>query len=250
MFYSSTVPECHPSPSTALSRPSSGLSEPLEALSNEALYAALVAETAPLDPSLELLIHRLRPIIFNASRGYLRVLSWTYDDAVQEARILLWSLITHKRYRGGVPFHNFFAKCFSNRLNKLYRDFLLRNPIGCGSVQIGWGAHQPLVVGVVGFKEEYIEKYRAAQSERNRKLYDKRLAEQGKTRKPTLSEVEKAARKAEARKRAAERALCWQRENRAAYNARRAEIRREKAAGTFIDRRRKGAAARVCATTV
>lgn len=206
----------------------------------------MVAQTASLDPALEILVQRLRPIIINAARGYLRILSWTIDDAMQEARILLWSLITHKRYRDGVPFHNFFAKCFSNRLNKLYRDYLLKNPAPAGDVMIGWEAHQPLVVGVVGFKEEYIEKYRAAQSERNRRLYDKRLEAEGKTRKPTLSEAEKAVRKAEARKRTAERALSWQRENRKEYNARRAEIRREKKAGTFVDRRRKA----VCATTV
>ena len=54
----------------------------LEALSNEVLYEALVGQTAPLDPGLELLVHRLKPIIINASRGYLSVLSWDYSDAL------------------------------------------------------------------------------------------------------------------------------------------------------------------------
>jgi len=61
--------------------------EGLAALSNEALYAALVAETAPLDEGLELLVVRLKPIIISAARGYLRILSWGLSDALQEARM-------------------------------------------------------------------------------------------------------------------------------------------------------------------
>ena len=211
---------------------------------DEALYEVLMANTSLLNEGLEQLVHRLRPIIISASRGYLRVLSWDYSDAIQEARILLWELISRQRYRGGVPFHNFFAKCYSNRLNKLYRDCLLRNPASVGTVQMGWEAHEPVIVGVVGFNEEYIERYRAAQAERNRKLYDKRLAEQGKKRQPILTAEERAVRAAAAKQRATERALAWQRENRDAYNRRRAEIRREKAAGVFVDRRKK------CATVL
>ena len=99
-----------------------------------------------------------------------------------------------------------------------------------------------MIVGVVGFNEEYIKRYRAAQSVRNRRLYDRRLAAEGRARQPILTAEERAARKVMAKQRATERALAWQREKREAYNARRAEIRREKAAGTFIDRRRKSAA--------
>ena len=229
-------------PSLDLSNASSQpFSEQLEALSNEALYAALCTNRSLLDEGLEILTYRLKPIIISSSRGYLPVLSWDYSDALQEARILLWQLISLRRYKNNsaVPFHNFFAHCFSNRLNKLYRDFLLRNPAPAGSVMVGYSAHKPLVVGVVAFKAGYIEKYRAAQAARSRRLYDKKLAEQGRTRQPVLSDEEKVARRAAARQRATERALAWQRQNREAYNARRAEIRRQKAAGTFIDRRRK-----------
>jgi len=231
--------------STAPEMPLQGRLGELEALSNETLYAALVANEALLNPGLELLVHRLKPIIISASRGYLPVLSWDLSDALQEARILLWTLIAHRRYNlaSGVPFHNFFAKCYSNRLNKLYRDYLLRNPAPGGDVQIGWSAHKPVIVGTVRFNAEYIEKYRAAQAERNRRLYDQRLAAEGRTRQPVLTADEKATRKELAKKRAAERALAWQRENREAYNARRAEIRREKAAGVFVDRRRRCATA-------
>ena len=42
----------------------------LEKQSNEALYASLVANETPLSEGLEVLVHRLRPIIFNIARDY------------------------------------------------------------------------------------------------------------------------------------------------------------------------------------
>ena len=231
-----------PVASTAPSSPSLGTCGDLETLTNEALYASLVANEMPLSEGLEILVQRLRPIIFNIARDYLSILSWDDSDALQEARILLWQLVIKHRYKPGAPFHTFFSRCYRNRLNNLYRDYLLRNPVRCGSVTLGWEGHQPIIVGVVKFNSDYVERYRAAQSVRNRRLYEKRRAAAGKKPREVLTGDQKAARKELARKRAAKRALSWQRENREAYNRRRAEIRREKAAGTFVDRRRKGAA--------
>ena len=214
-------------------------------MTNEQIYADMVENRISLDQGIETLVQHLRPIVINASRGFLRVLSWTWDDALQEARILLWELVEKRRFRpteGKRGFHNFFARCFSNRLNKLYRDTLLRNPIIIGSHKVGYAAHEEVRVGVVAFDEAYITTYKSAQAERNRRLYDKRLAAEGRARQPRLSEEEREARRAAAKERARERALAWQRANREAYNARRAEIRREKKAGTFMDRRKKVAA--------
>lgn len=45
----------------------------------------------------------LRPIIINASHGFLHTLSWTLDDAIQEARILIWQLVKKHRYRPTEP---------------------------------------------------------------------------------------------------------------------------------------------------
>ena len=219
--------------------------EPLETLTNEALYASLVANEMPLSEGLEILVQRLRPIIFNIARDYLSILSWDVSDALQEARILLWQLVIKHRYKPGAPLHTFFSRCYRNRLNNLYRDFLLRNPVGCGSVTMGWEGHEAVIMGVVKFNSEYVERYKAAQSVRNRRLYEKKRAAAGKKPREVLTEDQKAAREAEKRRRTAERNIAWQRENREAYNARRAEIRREKKAGTFVDRRK-----RVCATTV
>ena len=105
---------------------------------------------------------------------------WDDSDALQEARILLWQLVIKHRYKPGAPFHTFFSRCYRNRLNNLYRDYLLRNPVRCGSVTLGWEGHQPIIVGVVKFNSDYVERYRAAQSVRNRRLYEKRRAAAGK----------------------------------------------------------------------
>ena len=218
-------------------------------MTNEQIYADMVENRITLDQGIEILVQHLRPIVINASRGFLRVFSWTWDDALQEARILLWELVEKRRFRptegkrgGQVAFHNFFAHCFSNRLNKLYRDTLLRNPVIVGSHKVGYTAHEEVRVGLVAFDEAYITTYKAAQAERNRRLYDKRLAAEGRSRQPILTEEERAEKREAAKERAKERALAWQRANREAYNARRAEIRREKKEGTFVDRRRKVAA--------
>ena len=235
-----------PAASTALSSTSPGTVGDLERLTNESLYASLVADTSLLDTALELLIQRLKPIIFNIARDYCSILSWTTDDALQEARILLWQLVIKHRYKPGAPFHTFFSRCYRNRLNNLYRDYLLRNPVRCGSVTMGWEGHEAVIMGVVKFNGDYISRYKAAQSVRNRRLYEKKRAAAGKTPREVLTEDQKAAREAEKRRRTAERNIAWQRENREEDNARRAEIRREKKAGTFVDRRRKA----VCATTV
>ena len=228
---------------TAPSSPSLGTCGDLETLTNEALYASLVANEMPLSEGLEILVQRLRPIIFNIARDYLSILSWGLSDALQEARILLWQLVIKRRYKPGAPFHTFFSRCYRNRLNNLYRDYLLRNPVTAGAAIIGWEGHEAVIMGVVKFNGDYISRYRAVQSVRNRRLYEKKRAAAGKKPREVLTEDQRAARKAAARQRACERNIAWQRENREAYNARRAEIRREKKAGTFVDRRK-----RVCAT--
>ena len=51
-----------------------------EEFSNERLYAALCDATASLDEGLKELHQRLKPIILNAARGFLNVLSWTTDS--------------------------------------------------------------------------------------------------------------------------------------------------------------------------
>lgn len=68
-------------------------------MTNEQIYADMVENRISLDLGIETLVQHLRPIIINASRGFIRVLSWTWDDALQEARILLWELVEKRRFR-------------------------------------------------------------------------------------------------------------------------------------------------------
>lgn len=214
-----------------------------EGQSNEALYDALCAATAPLDAGLEELQLRLRPIILNASRAFLKALSWTFDNAMGEALIFIWELVRKHSYHGmenkGARFHTFFARSWMNRLNSLYEKAILKGPVMTGTVQTGWCAHQPVYVSAYAFDPK-ADVYRAQQRARNVAYYDRQLAAQRKTRQPVLTDEEREVRKAEARKKAAERALAWQREHRDEYNRRRAEIRRQKKEGTFVDQRKKG----------
>lgn len=216
-----------------------------EGQSNEALYEALCASTAPLDAGLEELQLRLRPIILNASRAFLKVLSWTFDNAMGEALIFIWELVRKHSYKGpvigktGKParFHTFFARAWTNRLSKLYEKAICKGPVMTGSIQTGWCAHQPVFVSTYAFDSK-ADEYRAKKHKLAVAYYDRKLAEQGKTRQPELTDEEKQARKMEAKKRAVDRALAWQREHRDEYNRRRAEIRRQKKEGTFVDQRK------------
>jgi len=213
-----------------------------EGQSNEALYDALCAATAPIDAGLKELNLRLKPIILNAAKAFLKVLSWTFDNAMGEALILLWELVKKHSYHGkgskGAKFHTFFARSWANRLNSLYEKAILQGPVMSGSIQTGWCAHQPVYVSTYAFDAK-AEDYRAKKAKRAADYYDRQLAAQGKTRQPILTEEEREERRAAAKKRQADRARQWQDENRDAYNARRAEIRRQKKEGTFVDRRTK-----------
>lgn len=210
--------------------------------SNEAIYDALCAATAPLDAGLEELHLRLKPIILSASRGFLKALSWTFDNALGEALILLWEMVRKHSYHGrsekSARFHTFFARSWVNRLNSFYTKAILKGPVMTGSVQTGWCAHQPVYVSAYAFDPK-ADVYRAQQKARNTAYYDRQLVAQGKTRQPVLTDEEREERRAAARKRAAERAVAYQNADREGYNARRAEIRRQKKEGTFIDRRTK-----------
>ena len=129
-----------------------------EGFSNERLYEALCAATAPLNEGLEELQLRLRPIIIGASKAYLTAFSWTLDDAMTEALIHIWDLVRKHSYKAGkVPFHSFFRATWMNFLNGLFQKTVLKNPIMSGNVQIGWCDHEPVFVCGYAFHEKAAE---------------------------------------------------------------------------------------------
>ena len=167
-----------------------------EGFSNERLYDALCAATAPLDAGLEELQRSLRPIILNASKGFLNALSWTFDNAMGEALILIWELVRKRSYKGQVPFHRYFSGAWANRLNSLFVKTTMKNPVPMGDIQTGWFHDQPVFVSGWGFHPKG-EEYRKLQAARNSARYDRKLAEQGKSRqvkKPPLTAEEKQER--------------------------------------------------------
>jgi len=166
-----------------------------EEFSNERLYAALCDATTSLDDGLKELHQRLKPIIMNASKGFLTALSWTMDNALGEALIFLWDLVRKHSYKGGrVPFHNFFGKCWQTRLNDLFAKLIIKTPVLLGDMQTGWSAHQPVFCCAYGFHEKAAD-YREKKYAQQKAWLNKKRAEQGlppiQPRKPAMSDEER-----------------------------------------------------------
>lgn len=182
-----------------------------ESFSNESLYEALCAATAPLDAGLKELQLRLKPIILNAARAFLKALSWTFDNAMGEALICIWDTVRKHSYhekvgkRGKIAgFHTFFARAWTNRLNSLYSKAILKGPVMAGSIQTGWCAHQPVYCSMMAFDPK-AEEYRAKKAEWAAAYYDRKLAEQGKTRQPKKPPMTAEEKRERNRIRAAQR---------------------------------------------
>lgn len=165
-----------------------------EEFSNERLYAALCDATASMDEGLKELHQRLKPIIINAARGFLDALSWTMDNALGEALIFLWDLVRkHSFKEGRAPFDRFFGKVWRTKLNDIFSKLVIKTPVLLGDMQTGWSAHQPVFCCAYGFHEKAKE-YRDQKTAWAKARYDRKLAEQGKTRqekKPPMTAEEK-----------------------------------------------------------
>jgi len=214
----------------AADRPCYTFDPAYEGVSNEALYAALCAATTPLDAGLKELHYRMKPIILNASKGFLNAFSWTFDDAMGEALILLWELVVKKTFKDiGKKFHCFFISAWRNRLNTMFANLVVKTPICVGNCRIGTRKDKPILVCGYAFHEKAKE-YREKKTAWAKARYDRKLAEQGKTRqekKPPMSDEE---RREKARKKAAERFAALTPEQKRAQYDRDNERRRAKRA--------------------
>ena len=182
-----------------------------DGISNENLYEALCASTVPLDAGLEELQRRLKPIILNAARAFLKALSWTFDNAMGEALICIWDIVRKHSYHAVVGkhgtitgFHTFFARAWSNRLNSLYTKAIMKGPVMAGSIQTGWYAHQPVYWSIMAFDPK-AEVYRAKKAAWAAAYYDRKLADQGKTRQPQKPPMTAEEKREKNRIRAAKR---------------------------------------------
>ena len=225
--------------SQAAGRPYPVFDTAFEDFTNERLYDALCAATAPLDAGLKELQLRLKPIILNAARGYLNAFSWTFDNAMGEALILIWELVRKHSYKAGiVPFHNFFSKVWSIKLKDIFTKLVIKTPVPLGDIQTGWSMHQPVFCCSYGFHPKATE-YRERKAAQQAAWYDKKLASEGKTRQPKKPPMtaeerqEKARLKARARYDAMtpeERRAMYDKNNARRKAARDAETPEQKAA--------------------
>lgn len=223
----------------AAGRPYPVFNNAFEDFSNERLYAALCAATAPMDAGLKELQQRLKPIIINAAQGFLKALSWTIDNAMGEALIFIWDLVRKHSYKGGrVPFHNFFGKCWQTKLNDIFAKLVMKTPVNMGDIQTGWSHGQPVYCSAYAFHPK-AEEYREKKAAQQKAWDDRRRAEQGlpprQPRKPAMSDEErreKARLRARARYEAMtpeERAEMYAKNNARRKAARDAETPEQKA---------------------
>jgi len=95
----------------------------------------------------------------------------------------------------------------------------LKGPVMAGSIQTGWCAHQPVYCSVIAFDPK-AEEYRAKKSEWAAAYYDRKLAEQGRTRQPRKPPMTAEEKKERAKARARARFLAMTPEERAEMYAR------------------------------
>lgn len=197
---------------------------------NETIYDGLCAATTPLDAGLAELHARLKPIIVNAAQGFLRALTWTLDDAVGDALVLLWELVKKHSYkRSGAPFHNFFGSCWRQRLNRLFEHEVLKTAVNVGDVRIGWCDDEPIYAAAYAEHPKAAE-YREKLQERQRRYAARKAAEQGREYKPRGSRMPDAERRERDRQRQAERVQAMTPEEKAAMYAKSNAQRRAKRA--------------------
>lgn len=147
---------------------------------NEVIYDGLCAATTPIDSGLAELQARLRPIIISRAEAFLNALTWTLDDALDDAMVLLWEMVRKHSYNPGTsPFHNFFGCSWGLRLNNLFAKAVTRGPILIGNAFMGYSAHQPVYMSVYA-EHEKAEGYRRKAAERSARYYRRQREAMGK----------------------------------------------------------------------
>lgn len=206
---------------------------------NEAIYNGLCAATIPMDAGLAELRSRLKPIIINAATDFLRALTWTLDDALDEALILLWDLVRKHSYKTGAPFHSFFARSWQQKLCSLFQKAVLKGLVYAGDSQMGWAGHQPVYM-MVYTEHEKAAHYREAHRQRNARYYqrirEQKLAEgvEAQPKRPCMTPEERSEKNRQSTR------AWWASltpEQKAKHNARSAERRKQKRANETPEER-------------
>ncbi len=145
------------------------------------------------DAAYEQLLRNLRPMICKIAYAHLRKIPiLDEDDYTQEALILMWKLMSNGKVKPGFQFSNLFYIAFERRCINLYRDYVLKNMIFIYGKEdeLHYGYHTGYFI-----EDEYAQKYRKAQSERNRRYRERKNPElASKQKPPRLTEEERKER--------------------------------------------------------
>lgn len=150
----------------------------------------LIISGVEVDASFEQLLRNLRPMIFKIAYMYLRRIPiYDEDDYLQEGLILIWKLISTGKVKPDFLFSNLFYTAFQRRCINIFRDYVLKNGIFVSCWERG--QEEGYTVGYF-IADAYVEKYRLAQRERNKRYYEKTHPEAlNKPKPPTMTEEER-----------------------------------------------------------
>jgi hypothetical protein len=160
----------------------------LAELSNEALADLLYAnETNQI--ALQQLIWKNRRTMIKLGNKYLSDIPiYDIDDYVQEGAILIWKIISERKFTSGSNFNALFYKSFENKCITIYRNYVLHNLIVVSEYDYDGEIHSILV------EADYAKKYREKHREECRRWYEKNRKETDKEPRPKLTVEEKKER--------------------------------------------------------
>ena len=173
----------------------------MNSLTNEQLVDLLYADSQN-DVALGQLINNLRPMMILLGKKHLsKIPIFDIEDYIQEGTILLWSLITKRRYNGHGKFSTLFYQAFNRKCINLYRDYVMKNLLELPQEEDlkFYGYHISYLVEAefaVEYRKKRKEWYRKYESSHPRKKPSSQKTDE----KPKLTAEEKEQRAREKRK--------------------------------------------------
>lgn len=124
-----------------------------------------------IDAAYSQLFLNLRPMICKIAYKHLRPIPiYDEDDYFQEGCLVIWKLISEKKYTTKGPFSNLFYTAFDHRCINLYRDYVMRNWLLVHENEdfYSYGYQTGYYV-----QADFVEDYKEKQRQRNRAYYAK-----------------------------------------------------------------------------
>lgn len=135
------------------------------------------------------LLYNLKPMIRKIAETYLKQIPiYDREDYYQEGLILIWKLISKKRYTPGTSFSNLFYTAFQMECINLFRNYVLKNLIVISETEdlYNYGYQTSTLV-----EAEYAKIYREKKRLWDKRLYERNHPKVEKPVKPKLTEEEK-----------------------------------------------------------